>query len=67
MRVYEITVYYFYFTRGFTWCTQRMSTLDLQHKEDNVASRIYPAQGTAKHHLCLLCYQEHILGPRQGR
>ena len=67
MRVYEITVYYFYFPRGFTWCTQRMSTLDLQHKEDKVASRIYPAQGTAKHHFCLLGYQEHILGPRQGR
>ena len=44
-----------------------MSTLDLQRKEDTVASRIYPPQGTAKHHFCLLCYQEHILGPRQGR
>ena len=44
-----------------------MSTLDPQHKEDTVASRIYPPQGTAKHHFCLLGYQEHILGPRQGR
>ena len=67
LRVYEITVYYFYFTRGFTWCTRRMSTLDLQRKEDTVASRIYPPQGTAKHHFCLLGYQKHILGPRQGR
>ena len=67
LRVYEITVYYFYFTRSFTWCTQRMSTLDLQRREDKVASRIYSPQGKAKHHLCLLGYQEHIPGPRQGR
>ena len=69
MRVYEITVtvYYFYFTMSFTWCTRRMPTLDLQHREDKVASRIYPPQGKAKHHFCLLGYQEHILGPRQGR
>ena len=67
MRVYEITVYYFYFTRSFTWCTRRMSTLDLQHKEDTVASCTHPPQGTAKHHFCLLGYQEHILDPRQGR
>ena len=67
MRVYEITVYYFYFTRGFTWCTQRMSTLDLQRKEDTVASRIYPPRGIIKHQIYLLGYQKHILGLHQGR
>ena len=43
-------------------CTQRMSVLDAEHKEDTVVSHKHLLQGTAKLPFGRRGYQEHTLG-----
>ena len=50
-----------------TLCTQRMSVLDAEHKEDTVVSRKHLLQGTAKLPFGRRGYQEHTLGLCQHR
>ena len=50
-----------------TLCTQRMSVLDAEHKEDTVMSRKHLLQGTAKLPFGRRGYQEHTLGLCQHR
>ena len=43
--------------RSFTWCTQRKSTLDLEHMDHTVMCHNVPPPGTTMHHSGSLCCQ----------